>query len=327
MSVDPNQTLSLPPEGPVARAPLSRRVASRIEQRTLKLSIYGVLVLAVGSIGWGLLIESDVVILNGIFSLFSLIGGGLSLLAARLVAKPEDRRFPFGYSHVEPLVHSVNGLLVLIICAYAFINGVEGIRARGNPVDAQGVIWFSAVTALFCLGLGVYEMAVGRRLNSLLLTNDAKSWLLDAAFSLVTLLGFAVLPFLDEPYRSTWARYADPAMVAVLALLLIPVPLGILNKSLREVLLMANADDALVGRVEAVLGEVRAEHDIRRAIHHIARSGRTVFIEIDIVVGPAFALQTVAQQDDLRRRIWAALDLPLEQAWLSISLTADPRWV
>jgi predicted Co/Zn/Cd cation transporter (cation efflux family) len=204
---------------------------------------------------------------------------------------------------------------------------LKGIRAGGNPVDAQGVIWSSAVTEFFCLGLGVYEMAVGRRLNALLLTNYAKSWLLDAAFSLVTLLRFAMLPFLDEPYRSTWARYADTAMVAVFALLLIPVPLGILNNGLREVLLMANADDALVGRVEAVLGEVRAEHDIRRAIHHSARSGRTVFIEIDIVVGPAFALQTVAQQDDLRRGIWAALDLPLEQAWLSVSLTADPRWV
>jgi predicted Co/Zn/Cd cation transporter (cation efflux family) len=91
--------------------------------------------------------------------------------------------------------------------------------------------------------------------------------------------------------------------------------------------LQPRADDALVGRVEAVLGEVQAEHDIRRAIHPIARSGRTVFIEIDIVVGPAFALQSVAQQDDLRRRIWAALGLPLKRACLSISLTADPRWV
>ena len=306
---------------------LSKGEASRIEQRTLRLSIYGVLVIAVGSVAWGLYIESDVVILNGIFSFFSLIGGGLSLLTARLVVQPEDRRFPYGYSHLEPLVHSVNGLLVLIMCVYAFINGIEGIRAGGNPVDAAGVIGFSVVTALFCLGLGLYELAVGRRVNSLLLTNDAKTWLMDALFSLVTFLGFAVLPFLDEPYRDAWARYADPTMVSVLALLLLPVPLGILNSSLREVLMMANADDVLVKRVEAVLAQVKAEHDVPRAIHHIARSGRTVFVEIDLVVGPRFALQTIAQQDDLRRRIWEAIGLPLDQAWLSISLTADPRWV
>ena len=307
--------------------PLSKAAASRIEQRTLWLSIYGVLVVAAGSIAWGLVIESDVVILNGIFSLFSLISGGLSLLAARLVVMPEDRRFPYGYSHLEPLVHSVNGLMVLIMCVYAFLNGVEGIRAGGNEVDAAGVIWFSVVTGLFCLGLGIYELAMARRVNSLLLKNDGKTWLMDALFSLVTFLGFAVLPFLDEPYRDVWARYADPAMVSVLALLLLPVPLGILNSSLREVLVMANADDALVGRVEAVLAGLVAEHDILRTVHHIARSGRTVFIEIDLVVGPNFALQTVVEQDGLRRRIWEAIGLPLDRAWLSIALTADPRWV
>ena len=62
-------------------------------------------------------------------------------------------------------------------------------------------------------------------------------------------------------------------------------------------------------------------------LHHIARSGRTVFIEIDLVVGPNFALQTVVEQDRLRRRIWEAIGLPLDRAWLSIALTADPRWV
>lgn len=301
--------------------------AGRIEQRTLWLSIYGVLVIAAGSIAWGLIIESDVVILNGIFSLFSLISAGLSLLAARLIARPEDRRFPYGYSHLEPLVHSVNGLMVLIMCVYAFLNGIEGIRAGGHPVDAAGVIWFSVVTGILSLALGLHEMLVGRRLKSLLLINDGKTWIMDALFSLVTFLGFAALPFLPEPYRELWGRYADPAMVSVLALLLLPVPIAILNASLREVLVMASSDDVLVGRVETVLAEIQAEHDIVRTVHHIARSGRRVFIEIDLLVGPGFKLQTVAEQDRLRERVWEAIGLPLEEAWLSVAVTADPRWV
>jgi predicted Co/Zn/Cd cation transporter (cation efflux family) len=59
----------------------------------------------------------------------------------------------------------------------------------------------------------------------------------------------------------------------------------------------------------------------------VVKTGRARFIEVDIVVGPNFALQTVAQQDRLRERIWRALELPLEDAWLSICLTGDPRWV
>lgn len=310
----------------VDRAPESKAVSSRVEQRTLWLSLWGVVVLAVGSIAWGLVIESDVVILNGIFSLFSLVGGGLSLLAAKLVVRPEDRRFPFGYSHLEPLTHSINGLMVLFMCVYAILNGIEGIRAGGHVVDAEGVVWFGAVTALFCLGIGLYELRVAGRIDSLLVRNDAKTWLMDAVFSAVTLVAFAVLPFLPEPYRSLWARYADPTMVAVLAVLLLPVPIGMLKGSLREVLMMASDEDALVAKLESVLRQIQAEHDIVRAVHHVVRSGRTVFVEVDMLVGPNFALQTVAQQDALRQRIWQATGLRMDQAWLSVALTADPRW-
>lgn len=318
--------MTVPSPTPDDRVPLSSSAANRIEQRTLWLSLWGVVGVAVGSIVWGLAIESDVVILNGIFSLFSLIGGGLSLLAAKLVVRPEDRRFPFGYSHLEPLTHTINGLMLLFMCVYAFLNGVEGIRAGGHEVDPAGVVWFGAVTALLSVGVGLYELWVARWTGSLLVRNDALSWLMDAVLSVSTLAAFAVLPFLAEPYRSLWARYADPAMVAVLAVLLLPVPIGMLKTSLREVLVMASDEDALVARLEAVLREIVAEHDVVRAVHHVARSGRTVFVEVDIVVGPHFALQTVAQQDALRQRIWKATGLSMDRAWLSVGLTTDPRW-
>jgi hypothetical protein len=45
------------------------------------------------------------------------------------------------------------------------------------------------------------------------------------------------------------------------------------------------------------------------------------------MVGPASARQTMAVQGGLHQRIRDAVGLPLEQAWLSISLTEDPRWV
>jgi len=308
-------------------SPSAKEQASRIEQRTLLLSIYGVLVVAAGSIAYGLFLESDVVILNGIFSLLSLIGAGLSLLAAKLVVKPENRRFPFGYSHVEPLVLSVNSFMVLLICVYALINGIERIRSGGNAVDAEGVIWFGLLSGAISFAIWIYERRVARRIDSPLIEADAREWLIDFGFSMVTLLGFAVLLFLEEPARGAWARYADPVMVAAMALLAIPMPLGVLRRSLREVLLMTDAGDEVTRRVEAVMEAIRSEHDIARYVHHVVKTGRTRFIELDIVVGPNFALQTVAEQDRLRERIWRAIDMPLDNAWLSICLTGDPRWV
>ena len=304
-----------------------KKEASRIEQQTLRISIYGVIVVAVGSIAYGLFLESDVVILNGIFSLFSLIGAGLSLLAAKLVVKPENRRFPFGYSHVEPLVLSVNSFMVLLICLYALINGIERIRAGGNAVAAEGVIWFGILSGAVSLAMYTYERRVARRVDSPLIEADAREWLIDFGFSMVTLLGFAVLLFLEEPARGAWARYADPVMVSSMALLAVPLPLHVLWRSLREVLLMSDVEDEVARRLEAVMEAIRGEHDIARYVHHVVKTGRTRFIEVDIVVGPNFALQTVAEQDRLRERIWRALGLGLDEAWLAICLTGDPRWV
>jgi cation diffusion facilitator family transporter len=303
-----------------------KRESSRLEQRTLVLSLLSVVVIALGSLAWGLAIESGVVILNGVFSLVSLIGSVLYLTAARLVARPADRRFQYGYAHVEPMVNSVNGMLVLVICLYALINGVEGLRAGGSEVDAASVIWFGAVSGLICATVGTYELWMSRRTGSQLLRNDAREWLIDAAFSLVTLLGFAALFVLEDPLRSTWARYADSALVAVLALLFLPIPLGVVRRNVRELLHMSLEDDAITRRVEVAMQAIRSEHDIRSHTTHVAKVGRSHLVEVNIVVGPRFELQTVTGQDGLRQRIWSAVDRPIDAAWLTIIFTADPRW-
>jgi cation diffusion facilitator family transporter len=303
-----------------------KQQSARIEQRTLTISLAAVAAVALVSLAWGLAIESDVVILNGVFSLVSLIGSVLYLTAARLVARPADRRFQYGYAHVEPMVNGVNGLLVLVICIYAFINGVEGLRAGGDEVDAGSVVWFGALTGVVSLAIGGYEMRVARLIGSQLVRNDGREWLLDAAFSLVTLVGFAVLFVLPEPQRSLWAQYADSVLVMLLALLFLPVPIGVLKRSAGELLHVASEDDAITARVEAEMRAIRGEHDIQSHTTHVAQIGRSHLVEVNIVVGPRFALQTVPAQDALRERIWAAVGRPIHAAWLTINITADPRW-
>jgi len=213
-----------------------------------------------------------------------------------------------------------------VICIYAFINGVEGLRAGGYEVSPAGVVWFGALSGVICLVVGAYEWSMARRTGSQLLRNDAREWLIDAAFSLVTLAGFAVLWLLEEPWRTWWARHADSALVAFLALLFLPVPLGVLRQNLREMLHMADEDEAISARVEAAMRAIRAEHDIANHTTHVAKVGRQHIIEVNILVGPAFGPKRVSQLDELRERIWRAVDRPAETSWVNITFTADPRW-
>jgi predicted Co/Zn/Cd cation transporter (cation efflux family) len=142
----------------------------------------------------------------------------------------------------------------------------------------------------------------------------------------VTLAGFALVWLLPEPWAQWWARYADSAVLALLALLLLPVPAKILVDNMREVLRMANPDDEVSQRVQAAMRVAAQQYDIATYSTHIAKTGRIYVVEINIVVGEEFELRSVPELDTLRGRIWDAIGLPLEQAWLGILFTADPRW-
>lgn len=306
---------------------LFKEKTSRLEQTTLTISLYGVLLIAVGSLAYGFYIKSDVVILNGIFSMFSLMGSGLNLAASKLVTRPEDEKFQYGYGHVEPLVLCVNALMMCVICLYALINGIDGIRSGGHAVDAGRVIWFSVVSGILCGGWGLYEMLLSYRINSQLLRNDAREWLMDFSFSLVTLIGFLGLFVLQEPLLSTWKYYADSTMVAIMALLLIPFPIRTLNQNIREVLHMTtSSEEILINRVTKKMEEIKSEHEILKYTTHIMKLGRTYFVEVNILVGPGFSPQTIQEQDVLRERIWEACGKPLDELWLSVCVTADSRW-
>jgi cation diffusion facilitator family transporter len=305
---------------------LTRKEANRLEQQTLRVSVVTIVFLAIAGIGYGLYIGSEAVMLDGFYALTSLLGSGLYLMAAKLVERPADRHFQYGYAHIEPLVNSFNNLILLVVCLYALFNGLEGLRTGGNPVDAGEVVVYSLLSAGVCLAVWWYERRAAARCDSQLIRNDAREWMISTIFSIVTLIGFAMVWVLPEPMRSWWARYADSAVLSLMALLLLPVPAKILYENMREVLLMADPDDEVSRRVKAVMDVIAAEHDIARYSTHIAKTGRLHVIEINILVGEDFAPQSVPQLDALRARIWDAIGLPLEQAWLGIMFTADKRW-
>ncbi len=309
-----------------AKQHLSKEEINRLEQRALSISLATIIFIAFGSIAYGLYIKSDVVILNGVLSMISLLGSALNLWGAKLVLSPENDRFQYGYWHIEPLIHSANALILLLICIYALINGIEGLRSGGNVVDSLQVMLFSAVTGVICGVIWLYEVIVADRIGSQFVKNDAKEWFLDFSFSMVTLIGFVPLFFLDYPFRDPWQRYADSTMVIVLSLFLAPYPLRVLIQNIPEILLMSSSDEALIRRLNKVLSQIGTEHKIIKYSSHIAKVGQKHFIEVNILVDPNCELQTIVQQDQLRSRIWEACQMPLDKMWLTVCITADKRW-
>lgn len=311
-----------------AQQPLSKDRAAVIEQRTLTVSLCAVIALVVGSLGYGLFIRSDVVIANGIFSLFSLLGSSLNLTTAKLVARPADRKFQYGYWHLEPLALFTNGVLLCGICFYAVINSVETVLTGGRVVDADEVILFGLVSGLVCGGVCLFETVVARRIHSELVRNDSREWLMDFLSSMITLTGFLVLRWLEEPWYSLWARYADSILVIIMALLLISMPIRVVAVNIREILLMTRGDDPVSRLVTAEITRIRADWPgIAACTSHVAKVGRSYFVEVNLRVTPESPLQGVAGQDALRERLWQACGKGAGELWLTVCVTGEERWM
>ena len=116
--------------------------SSETEQKVLKQSIGISGAFASSGILLGLLSGSQSIVFDGLFSVIDTLVLMLALTAARLVQREGDRRFQYGYWHIEPMVLAFNGSVLMFLCLYAFINAVGGFLAGGHEPELD---WPSAM--------------------------------------------------------------------------------------------------------------------------------------------------------------------------------------
>ncbi|MGL5495519.1 MAG: cation transporter, partial [Aeromonas sobria] len=105
------------------------------EKQALTLSLFGCITFAIFGIGYGLFVGSNAIMLDGIFTLFSMGMTGLGLVTAYLVTRPSDARFQYGYAHFEPITNVINGAIILLLCLGALYSGITTLLDGGREID------------------------------------------------------------------------------------------------------------------------------------------------------------------------------------------------
>lgn len=296
------------------------------EQRTLVLSIAVTLTMALVGIVFGLSIGSQSIIFDGVFSAIDVVVTSAALMVSRLVVREGSRRFQYGYWHLEPMVTALNGCIMLLVCLYAFVNGLDGLLAGGRTVNFEQASLFATVAAVIGFGMYAFVAKVAKALDSEFLRIDAGSWFMDSALSLALLVSFLVALLVGGSRFAWLTAYADPMVLILLAVLLVPTPIGILRRSLREIFLVAPTE--LDAKVRAVLDEIKQRHAFRDVRAHLAKTGRAHFVEITILTPPDFAKERgVEALDRIRDEIAQAIGDLGPQPWLTISFTTEEKWL
>lgn len=223
----------------------------RSEQSILQLSIAVTILVAGFGVVFGLLSGSFSIVFDGVYMLADAAMSGLALLVSRLIAlsalpeQPRGKlrdRFTMGFWHLEPMVLGLNGMMLTGVAIYALINAVGSLMDGGRDLEFSYAIFYAVVALIACLGMALLETRANRTLKSDFVALDAKAWIMSGGITAALLIAFSVGYVIDGTELGWLTPYIDPAVLAVVCLVIIPMPIGTIRQALADIFLVTPLD-------------------------------------------------------------------------------------
>jgi predicted Co/Zn/Cd cation transporter (cation efflux family) len=295
---------------------------SELEASLLRLSVGATFLIAALGVLFGLVSGSLAIIFDGLFSVIDAVTTWLMLVVARLVAKESNQRFQYGYWHLEPLVVALKAAVMVTLVVFGFLGAVQSLQAGGYTPRLDAAIFYSVVVVLICAGTWFWMWRHNSRIGSALVAIDAKAWGVSGVITAALLLSFVAALAMRGTRFEPWIAYVDPAVLALLSLLILPAPWADARAAFRDIFGIVPAE--LDQRVHAVMDAFIARHGFAGYESYVTRTGRARFIEISILAPPGMAARTIEHFDALRDEIGEEIGEAGPDRWLTIIFTTDP---
>lgn len=278
----------------------------RIEQRALRISMFGALVLAALGIGFAIFSGSEAILMDGVFSALGFFMALMTLYVSRLAIRPDDEVFQYGYAHFTPLMNVLKSLVMAVLCCFALLSAISTLLSGGQPMAVGSAVLYALIASLTSSGLFFYLKGAAKRSGSVLVSLDAQAARMDMFLSLAVLASFALGWFLIGTTLEHHLDYLDPLVLAVLCLVMLPMPLKLLWDNGREVLLLAPAPEiqkSVIDKIEVAIRNFPvADHRIR-----MLKLGNVLAVTLHIQPAGTALEDGIAALDRFRRDIGESL--------------------
>lgn len=305
----------------------------RDERSVLRVSTLVSLLLAVLGVVFGIFAGSYAILFDGLYSLIDVGVGLLSLVVAKLIASDSlpglrsgklHERFSMGFWHLEPMVLGLNGVMLIGASVYALFSSVSGLLRGGHDLAFGWAIVYAAITFAVSAAVSLIEFRSNRRLQSELVRIDVHGWVMSTAIAGALLVAFVFAYFLGGTRWSWLAPYVDPAILALVCLVLIPLPVPAVRRALSDILLITPVE--LKRQVDAVAQAFVRKHGLVSYRAYTARVGRSKDIEIYFIVPAQAPARAIAEWDALRDEVADAIGADDPHTWLTVVFTGDLGW-
>ncbi len=295
------------------------------ERRTLRLSLYGSAVFVVLALIFAVLTHSDSILFDGIYSLISFSMALLTLKVAKMVQRPDDDVFHFGYSAIEPTLNLFKSIIIVITCVYAVVGAISRLLTGGNPALYELATIYGFISTLGCFVVAWVMFRRSRYYHSDLVKVDAKTWLVDGVLSAAILIGFLAAWWLSNSPWPHLAPIIDPLILIILGLSALPIPMKVMLHSLQEVVHKAPTS----GIVEKIKNQLETSlHGIEyESIEvRVSKRGRGLYLLAHIIVSDEFNVSSVEDLDDIRSKSHRMLEELYENIVVDLVFVSNPKY-
>lgn len=303
------------------------------ERGILRISIAATIVISALGIGFGLASGSFAIVFDGVYALIDASMSLLSLVVVNLImsyalstgiSRKLRNRFSMGFWHLEPMVLGLNGTLLIGVAIYAFVNAISSLLEGGRDLEFGVAIVYAVITLAASAAIAVIETRANRGIGSEFVRLDIKGWIMSGGITAALLVAFT-LGYAVQGTRWEWiSPYIDPAVLAIVCLVIIPLPISTVRQALADIFLVTPLDLRL--HVEAIAQAFVEKHGFQSYRAYIARMGRSREIELYFIVPPHMPAKPIAHWDALRDEIGTAIGDDTPDRWLTVVFTGDPEW-
>jgi cation diffusion facilitator family transporter len=276
------------------------------EKRLLTLSLYVAGLFVFVALGFAIITHSGAILFDGIYSLIAFFMALLTLKVANLVQLPDDDRFHFGYTAIEPALNLFKSLIIIATCLYAVVGSINSLMMGGNSAEYGLAMIYGAIATISCFAVSGYMKHQSGSLRSDLVGVDAHTWFVDGVLSASILLGFGLAFFIEKTSFALYAPFIDPVLLIFLGTAILPIPCKIMLDSLKEVINKA-PPEAVTAVIEKKLKQTLLAVTYEHVEVRISKRGRDLYILVHIIVDELFSVVTISELDDIRISCEAAM--------------------
>ena len=183
--------------------PVSR---DKVLTRSSWISTIGNLLLSVAKIVVGFVSGSLAVISDGIDSATDVIISIVMVFTARIMNKPPDQKYVYGYEKAEVIATKVLSMIIFYAGMQMFISSVQTMFSdEPRTIPSVIAIYVTVFSMAGKLLLALYQYRQGKKINSSLLTANAVNMRNDVLISLGVLVGLLYTFFFKLPVVDAFA--------------------------------------------------------------------------------------------------------------------------